>query len=340
VANPFLFPGGGARGYYTGVKISHLALALLLAACSVGGSKATATVASVTQNTAAPSPEPPLLILLAPTGSDAQLVSATAEIANDFASSHGMQVQQVDRLSANELPSNLATLIVLAPDPGAADLAAAASSVRVIAVGFNPTADQPNLQTLLGSAAQRAAAFISGTIAEITAPDWRAGMLYSPASADLVESFKAGAEYFCGSCVPEGPPLVEYPQAIQATDPANWQAGADELLAQSVKVVYLAPELERSGAAEYLARFGVLLIGSGSAPQGLEANWLASVSSDPVAALRQQLSQALAGETVDAVSALAISNANPDYFGEGRLAFIQKIIDDLLNGYIELSRSP
>jgi hypothetical protein len=329
----FLFSRRDARGYYTGVKISHLALALLLAACSFGGPQATATIA-VAQSTATPSPEPPLLILLAPAGSDAQLASVTTEIANDFASSHGMQFQQLDTLSAAELPSNLATLIVLAPDPGAADLAAAAASAQVIAVGFTPSANQPNLQTLLGSGEQAGAvAFIAGTIAEITAPDWRAGMLYSPASADLVDSFEAGAEYFCGSCVPEGPPYNEYPLAVQAVAPANWQAAADELLAKSVRVVYLAPELEGSGAAEYLARFGVMLIGSGSAPQGLEASWLASVSSDAAAALRQQLPQALAGEVVEPVSALAI---NSSYLGEGRLAFIQKEIDDLLNGYIDL----
>ncbi len=262
----------------------------------------------------------------------------TTEIASTFASSHGMQFQQLDRLSTTEMPSNLATLIVLGPDPGAADLAAAAASVQVIAVGFTPTAEQPNLQTVLGLGTQSgAAAFIAGTIASITAPDWRVGMLYSRASADLVQNFEAGAEYFCGSCIPEGPPYVEYPQAVQAADVTNWQAAADELLAQSVKVVYLAPELEGSGAAEYLAGFGVLLIGSGSAPQGQETKWLASVSSDAVAELREQLPKALAGEAVNPVSPLAINNANPNYLSEGRMAYIQKVIEDLLNGYIDLS---
>ncbi len=252
-----------------------------------------------------------------------------------------MQFQQLDRLSTTELPSNLATLIVLAPDPGAADLAASAARVQVITVGFTPTAEQPNLQTVLGSGTQNgAAAFIAGAIAAITAPDWRTGMLYSRASADLVQNFEAGAEYFCGSCIPEGPPYVEYPQAVQVANVANWQAAADELLAKSVKVVYLAPELEGSGAAEYLARFGMLLIGSGSPPQGQETSWLVSVSSDAVAELREQLPKALAGEAVNPVSPLAINNVNPNYLSEGRLAYIQKIVEDLLNGYIDLSTHP
>lgn len=325
-----------ARGYYTGVKIYHLSLVLLLAACSLGGAQPTATSVQV-QVAPTPSPEPAVLILLAPPESDALLVAAAAEIATTFASSHDLRFEQVAALNASELPGNLAILIVLAPDPGAAELAAAAASAQVIAIGFTPTAEAANLQTLLANATESgAAAFIAGYVAELTATDWRAGMLYSQASAELVDDFVAGGEYYCGSCAPVAPPYNEYPQFAQATDAANWQSAADQLLAQSVSVVYLAPELENSGAAQYLASFNILLVGGGAPPADATANWLASVSADPIAALREQLPLALAGEPVTQSSSLVVSNANAAYLSDARLAYIQTIINDLLSGYIVL----
>ncbi len=317
------------------MKISHLSLALLLAACSLGAPQPTATIAQVA--IASPSPQPALLILLAPPESDTQLAAAAAEIATTFASSHDLQYERISALNASQLPGNLAILIVLAPDPGAAELATAAASAQVIAIGFTPTVEAANLQTLLANGSESgAAAFIAGYVAEMTAPDWRAGMLYSPASAGLVDDFVAGGEYFCGSCAPVAPPYNEYPQAAQAADATNWQGAADQLLAQSVSVVYLAPELENSGAAQYLASFSVLLIGSGPPPADVAANWLATVSADPVAALRQQLPLALAGELVTQSNSLVVSNANAAYLSAARQRNIQMVINDLLFGYIAL----
>ncbi len=324
-----------ARGYYTGVKIYHLSLVLLLAACSLSGAQPTATIMQVA--TASPSPEPAVLMLLAPPESDAQLAAAAAEIATTFASTHDLHFEQVSALNPSELPGNLAILVVLAPDPGAAELASAAASARVIAVGFTPTAEAANLQSLLANATESgAAAFIAGYVAELTAPDWRAGMLYSPASAELVDDFVAGGEYYCGSCAPVAPPYNEYPQFAQATDATNWQAAADQLVAQSVNVVYLASELENSGAAQYLASFSVLLIGSGVPPADAAATWLAGVSADPVAALREQLPLALAGQPVTQSTSFVVSNANAAYLSTARLADIQTVINDLLSGYIVL----
>lgn len=318
-----------------------MGFAIFLAACSLSGPRATLANPAISPAASSPSPQPGLLILLAPAGSDPQISSVVNEIASSFASAHDMKFQELESLSPADLPANLSTLIVLAPDPGAADLAAAAPRAQVIAIRFTPSTQLPNLEALLDTNDLRSeAAFLAGYVAVITTPDWRAGILYSPTSADLVPAFTMGARYFCGSCAPQSPPYNDYPQAAEASGRQDWQAAADELLAQSVKVVYLAPEMENSGAAEYLARSGVLLIGSGASPNGLEVAWLASIGSDPVAALRQQLPQALAGQPVQAASLLTITDPNPSYLSEGQLAFIQKTIDELQNGYIDLSEQP
>lgn len=275
-------------------------------------------------------------MLLAPDGSDAVTVSFAADTASQYAAVNGFAFEQRVVLSSAEIPANLAVLLILAPDPGTVELAAAAPNVRIITLGFTPATAMANVVSISNaSASANAAAFIAGYIAELTADDWRAGFLYTPASANLVEDFIAGGEYYCGACAPVAPPYGDYPTSAQA-DTASWQSGADALLVQSVKVVYLAPELEASGAAPYLASFGVLIIGYGTPPAEISSNWLASVNADISGAVRQQLNDALAGQSLTFSSPITVTNAHPGYLSPSRIDNIQIVINDLLAGYIVL----
>lgn len=321
-----------ARGYYTGVRFAHFFLALLLVACSATSPEPTQTDAPTQQPE--PTQPPGLVLLLAPEGSDAALAAAAAEAAQAYAAENGLLFEQRATLSANQIPPQLVALVALAPDPDLSQLAAAAPVARMVAVGFTPTEPAANLVSIdTGAAGSQEVAFIAGYIAALSAEDWRAGFLYTPASADLVDSFTAGAEYFCGSCAPPRPPYSEYPMAAQATSAADWQAAADQLLSQFIDVVYLAPELEGSGAAQYLAARGVLLVGSSQPPGDVAHAWLASVSAS-AASLQQQLAAALAGQLMPAERPLALQYTHAEQFGQSRQANVQQVIDELLSGYL------
>jgi hypothetical protein len=331
-----------AKSAKTSQFIIFSLLPFLVGACALGGSPTeTPTQVPLPVVTDTPPPALPLVLLFAPPESDPAIAAAAAELAAGFAASNGMQFEQRSVLDTTQLPANLSKLIVLAPDPGAAALAAAAPQASVIAVGFDPGAETSNMQTLQGAGSgSDEIAFIAGYVAALTADDWRMGMLHTGESLGQVDDFLAGAEYYCGSCAPVAPPYNDYPQAAAATDEQNWQPAADQLIFQSVRVVYLAPELEVSGAAQYLVSYGILIIGSGPPPADVAANWLASVGGvDAATALREQLPLALAGQPLTAPSSLAISNANPSYLSEARLAHVQTIINDLLGGFISLPNS-
>ncbi|MCL5428781.1 MAG: hypothetical protein M1347_03130, partial [Chloroflexi bacterium] len=123
----------------------------------------TATVTALPSPT--PTPADPLVLLLAPPESDASLVAVASELASAYASGAGMQFEQRSLLNPAELPASLAKLIVLAPDPGAATLAAAAPQAQVIALGFSSEGSIANLISLpLGSGQDAQIAFIAGYI--------------------------------------------------------------------------------------------------------------------------------------------------------------------------------
>lgn len=315
------------------MKLSLLAIALVLGGCSFTG--AVTPTETVSELIAPTSTIPaPLIILLNPAGSDPSIAGAAAEAASLYAQEHGMRFEERVALDPAQIPGELTKLIVLAPDPGALALATAAPHANVIAIDFTPDDELPNLVSLHSGVSQEAIAFIAGYMAALSAEDWRAGMIYTPQSAHLVDDFVSGVEYFCGLCIPAAPPNNDYPQAFQAADAQNWQGAADALLGQSIRVVYLAPELETSGAANYLASFGVLLIGSGAPPTEIGGNWIASIGMDPRTELRERLTAILAGRPVESSGSLALTNVNPGLLSEGRLAHVQALISDLLAGLI------
>ncbi|MGH2582311.1 MAG: hypothetical protein ACRDFQ_05385 [Anaerolineales bacterium] len=278
-------------------------------------------------------PPVPLIILLKPAGSGAAVAEIAAEVASGYASRRGMRFEERDNLDPAQAPAELAKLILLAPDPGALSIATSLPNVAVIAVGFAPDGQAANLVSLASSGSPEEVAFVAGYMAALTAENWRTGMIYSPQSAHLVDDFISGVEYFCGLCIPAAPPDHEYPQAFQAQDAQTWQAAADALLGQSVRVVYLSPEMESGGAANYLASFGVLLIGSGEPPADISANWIASVGGHSIDQLREQLPALLDGQTIQ-ISAIELLNVNPAFLSDGRQAYVYALISDLLAGLI------
>lgn len=317
------------------MKIAYLFLAVLLSACSFGAAQPTATVELPTAAPPSATPVPGLVLLVAPDG-DA-LIGEAAAAAGGYAAANGMQFEQRSTLSAAELPETLQALVLLSADPGVQELAAAAPHVRIFTVGFAPAEALPNVTTLSVSAAagSQDAAFIAGYMAAMSAQDWRTGILYGPSNADLVDAYRAGAAYFCGACVPSGPPNSVYPIAIQAA-PDNWQAAVDQFTINFVRVVYITPDMENSGAAQHLASLGMVLVGTSAPPADVAQQWLASVSAQAGESLQSQLQQALAGQAPSApAGGVVVQNLNTALFSEARLLTVQAVIDELLSGLLD-----
>ncbi|UYN89103.1 MAG: hypothetical protein KIT08_08375 [Anaerolineales bacterium] len=316
------------------MKIAYLLLALLLSACSFGAAQPTPTVELPTVAPPTPTTEPGIVLLIAPEGADAGLLAEAQAAASGFAAAQGLQFEQRAGLTAAELPATLQAAVLLA-DTGLQELASAAPQVRFIAIGFAPAEPLPNVTSLSAAAAagSQDAAFIAGYIAAMSANDWRTGMLYGASDAGLVAPYSAGAAYFCGACVPAGPPNSTYPIAVQAA-PDNWQAAIDQFMINFVRVVYITPEMENSGAAQHLASLGIMLIGTSAPPADVAHQWVASVSARSGDSLQTQLQQALAGQAPNVASGLAVEHVNPSLFSQSRLEFVQITIGELLSGVL------
>jgi len=187
--------------------------------------------------------------------------------------------------------------------------------------------------------------FLAGVIAAMLTADWRVGVLSisdNPTGRAARTGFLNGAAYFCGLCNPFYGPIVDYPVFVElpaAASSAEWQAAAGQLIAQSVKTVYLPPAVNDPDLLTFFADSGVDVI-TGYAPSTQPGkNHLVSILPDAQALLTLPAS-ILGGQAgSQVILPLALANVG-EKFGLGRQRLAQQTLDDLQAGFIDTGVDP
>lgn len=284
-----------------------------------------------------------LIVLLAPSGSDAALSAALQDMLGKAARQAGLRFQVLPQLSELEMAEKLALVAVLPPDPGLAMLAAKLPDTPFLAVGIpdlQPAANVTSLAAHGGLPDQQG--FLAGYLAAAITTDWRVGLVVPKEGAGAQAArlaFSNGFKFFCGLCRASYPPFYEYPQVVELSSgasPAEQQATADYLADHAVQTVYIFPGAGDEALPGYLAKAGVNVIGGISRPAGLEANWVATIQPELLPAIETLIPQLLAGTGAGSLEMpLVISDINPDLFSPGRQLLVQKLLADLLAGYVD-----
>lgn len=302
--------------------------------------------------TASPSPTllPPLAILLAPAEADPLLAEALQPALSDLAAQAGMLFQPRASLSPLEL-EQVKIVVALPPDPGLAELIAAAPQTQFLAIGFPGLEPAANLSQV-GAQAGRPdqLAFLAGYTAALTNENWRVAVISQAGTVDgkvARQGFINGVTFYCGLCRPPYPPYpaAGYPVSVELSagaSPADWQAALTYLSSWEVGAVYVQAELAEVGLLTVLAEAGIDFILAGPAPAGLEANWIASLGYpsvlEPALALWPDLIAGKGGQRVDLP--LGFSQVNPDLLSLGRQRLAEKVLADLLAGFIGTGVDP
>ena len=260
----------------------------------------------------------------------------------------GWRVQVRPSLTQADLGEQVRVVVSLPPDPGLANLAAAAPGTRFVAVGMPDVQPAKNL-FVVGAQGDRPdrQGFLAGDIAASITPDWRIGVINredTGAGKAARQGFFNGATYYCGLCRSTYPPFYEYPLYAELpaqASQAEQQAAADYMIDHAAKTVYVYPGAGDEALLEYLAQNGVNLIGGVTPPQAAQSQWVASIQPDLLKAVRDLWPRLLKGEPGASVDVpLAITNANPALFSPGRQRLAQTTLDDLLAGFIDTGVDP
>lgn len=288
------------------------------------------------------------VVLLAPAGADPALALNVQQVVAELAAQDGLAFETLAEITQLDLDPEILLMVLIPPDSGTANLAAANPQVQFLTVGMDAAQTGPNLSSIEAQASRiDQQGFLAGYLAAIITPNWRVGVI---SRADTTEGkaarsgFINGAIFFCGLCRPAYPPFVQYPlyaELAGGAGQAEQQAAADILLANAVQTVYLAPGAGDAFLTEYLVQAGVNLIGGETPTDPLRASWVATIRADQAQAIRQVWSKLLSGAGSFSESAsLTLTDVNPALLSPGRQRLVENMLADLLAGYVDTGIDP
>lgn len=333
-----------------------LLILLLLTACSLAG-KPTPTPAGPTSTllptlTATPVIQP-LVILLLPADMPQADYDRYQTMFYNLAQAAGMRFQVRNALTpadvAFEGPA-LKVVIALPPDPGLADLVAAAPSVQFLAVNIPGLPAAPNLSTIGSTGVPLdQQAFLAGYIAGLVAPEWKVGLLYqkdTPAGDTVKAAFTNGFIFYCGSC---RSPNFTQPSGIFPIDvgiptdakPGEYPAYSDLLWHNAVKAVYVMPALASRDLVNYMAEKDLMMIGQTLPDDGIRSHWVASLQPDMDSAIQKIFPELVAGKGgQNRPTPLFLTDVNSSLLTEGKLRLAQQVLAGLQDGSISTGVTP
>jgi hypothetical protein len=227
------------------------------------------------------------------------------------------------------------------------DLARQTPGTEFLAVGISGLEAGENL-SVIGAQGTHPdwQGFLAGYLAAMVTTDWRVGAI--GLSDDLQaqaarQGFLNGVRYFCGACRPVYPPYIEYPRYVEmpaASTAEEWRVAIDLLLERAVRTVYLAPGTATPDVLTYLATRDVAIIASEPPPAALSAQWLATITMDPLDGVADVVREILQGKQGVSVEVELQLEVNPDKISPGRLRLAEMLLDELLAGFVDPGVEP
>jgi hypothetical protein len=302
------------------------------------------TLTSIPRLTSLPTPQSPVAVLLASPEANQAEVNSLQVALNDIVVQNGLHWQVRDQLTAHDLVPELRLVVALPPDPGLAELVAAAPETQFLAVDIPGLDTAPNLTIIMSDTHLDQQGFLAGYIAAMLTDEWRVGVI---SLSDTVEGRSArtgfinGVIYFCGLCRQDHPPFYDYPMYFElpsTATSAQWQEAANYMVDHYVRTVYVYPGAGDENMLSILASAKINILSSGDLPESIGPNVAVSLNTDPLPLIQEQvrglLDGNLAGGRVLQVP-IRFSQVNPALFTPGKQRLAEQVLSDLQAGFID-----
>jgi hypothetical protein len=299
-------------------------------------------------------PEPTLtplmerVVLLAPEGALQQDINAIKPVLMKLSEQTGLELETWTNIDQLELAPEIRLVIGLPPDQGMANLASANPETQFLAVGIEPLEPTANLSIVAArNNHPDRQGFLAGYLAAVITPHWRIGVIDMPENPQekaLRHGFNNGVIFYCGLCRPAVPPFVQYPVNISlpmGAGSADHQAAVDQLLANAVQTVYVSAETNDPALLEALASAGINLIGTEPPHESFRSHYIASIQIDLGSAIEDVWPSLLTGEGGQLINpTMKIADITSDLLSPGRKVFVEQMLSDLQDGYIDTGVDP
>ncbi len=328
-----------------------LGILVLLTACGGSGvnrqASATPTLERLIAPTASPTDAPDLVYLISGGEAEERMASRVGDTITMLSAASGNEFIVLDEISNSEIEQNAKVVFFLATDPGLNDLVRRYPAVQFVAIGIHGLNDADNL-TRIGPDGLGAdqVGFIAGVIAASVTPDWRVGAISVQNSSQEHASnlaFQNGAIFYCGLCRPAYPPFQTYPVGAEAFsfEISAVQDAIFALTSMDVDTIFLPPELSAAASADMLEGPGLSYIGGEVPKEDLGEKWIATVRAAPELAIAEIWDHVCVDEGGGTLPMpIIIEDVNHERLTSGRETWALKILQDLIDGYIDTGVGP
>jgi len=307
---------------------------------AVSESTPTATVQAHTST-----PAVPTALLISAEGANPNTVTQTQTTLESLAGTYGLTLEVYADISPEVVAPNVAFVVGVGSGLDFGGLASSFPETKFIIIGSPNAVTGENL-SVIGDPTIEAQhqAFMAGYLAAVISSDYKVGGLFSAdASAEDIDAFVIGAEFFCGLCKPQYPPYNDFPQTETVSPDSGinaFQSVVDTLVSSGIEVLYLQGALVSPESLTYLSDRGVKVI-SDSPPDMPRDNWVGTVSPDPASALPIVWEEVLAGSSgVQVPAPIALYDTDAGLVSEGRLRLFNDMAADLEAGLIATNIVP
>jgi len=291
-----------------------------------------------------------MVVLLAPEAADPRLVAELQAELTTLAAQAGYRFQLRPTLSPVEL-DQVRLVVALPPYPGLVDLAAAGMGAQFLAINFTDLQATDNLSVVAGPQDRPdQVGFLAGYTAAAISEDYRTGVISESETVTGNASrlgFINGVTFFCGLCRPVYPPFPQtgYPITVELpvdAGPEDWAATVTYLSSWEVQTVFVQPSLADERFLATLAEGGIHYILADTVPAGRKDQWVASLGyKDPLDDVRVLLPNLLDGQNKQhVILPLSFIAVNPELLSPGRRSLAERMLADLLAGYIDTGVGP
>ncbi len=285
--------------------------------------------------TLTPVPDPKKVLLV--TGADAnQGIVNILRSSFQTLSENLFQLSEMDSLTPDQLPENVDTVIFPKTPADIGDFVQRFPQIQFITV--DPAVQSySNVWTIQYDPGFQF--FLAGYAVAITSYDWRGAGLLSTDIEHSDESFINGAHYFCGRCMPNIAPFVEFPLTVMlpsTASPEEWGAGIDQIQPNYVRTYYVSEEAASDALYQKLLTMDVSILGVNDPPAGLEGKWLAAIKIDLAGSVIKILEMEQPAEQPGIVvpELIVKSGSIGGSFNEGKKAVLEEVYTDLISGMV------
>lgn len=281
------------------------------------------------------------VVLYAPVEVDLTLSQSFDAQLQEYTAQNGLSYERHEAISPDQLSAQTQLVVALISMAEARNLAENNSHLQVLTVGEADEVALPNLHVLNQTQSlPEHQSFIAGLILALSIPEYRVGVISqsnTEAGSIARDGFVTGARYYCGLCVSRYAPVIYYPIVAEIGSQAEWQVAADSLLAQSVKAVFVQPELSSAELFQYLDSHGIAVVAiEGQAGLEVAQNVVAVLRTGAITDIKPFVERLLSNEPLGVIkTGLELSQIDETRLTPGKQILFYRYLEDLLNGEIK-----